>query len=415
MADVPLLLQLLYFNAAGVPARETVASIASDPLSLSVQGVLFVLWFTMARCGVTLQVLSTTCTRALYTAITCMRINGLLLVLSRPGGTVRDLACTLCVIITHRNQAPRSSIVPQGTKSCTDLKGRGSYCNYAVVNGVNGATKTLKQGALARVCKCNMLAMVCHTQPCLHEPLCHAILASLTYWCPRSAGEAQRWRLVNANEVLHFELAVDGCDMHWIAADGIYFDAPRKQTAVLLTPGSRADVILQCNTAGQYKFESKQHSTTALKSDVNNLIDIAFLTLDVVASNETPMTIPTTLPGRPLYLRSLLDDTVSTSYDVEMQMNFDKLRPGEGTLNKVPMAGESDCRLGMKVNEVQQWTINNKDSGRTHPYHMHVNHMQIVGYTGEVSSMHAVDVAFARVAPLKASDLVQVNSFPPQI
>jgi len=152
------------------------------------------------------------------------------------------------------------------------------------------------------------------------------------------------------------------------------------QSTVLVVSGGRYDVIVQCSAAGAYKLESKK-SSAGLTDEINNRVDIDIMKITVTADSSTAMAIPSTLPARPLYLSSLLSTTgLSTTYDVQFRMG--QFTAGEGRLNEVLFAGESDCRVGMKVNTVQQWTVQNMDSGRSHPFHMHINHHQIVSYSG---------------------------------
>ena len=61
-------------------------------------------------------------------------------------------------------------------------------------------------------------------------------------------------RIVQAliNDIL--ELNLPGCDMHLLALDEIFYGEHQLVDVVVLAPGSRADIAIQCMTPGKYSL-----------------------------------------------------------------------------------------------------------------------------------------------------------------
>ena len=52
-------------------------------------------------------------------------------------------------------------------------------------------------------------------------------------------------------------LTLPGCNLQLVAKDGVYLQtAPRRISAVYLSPGSRADVVVTCATPGKHCIDA---------------------------------------------------------------------------------------------------------------------------------------------------------------
>ena len=68
-------------------------------------------------------------------------------------------------------------------------------------------------------------------------------------------GQVQRWRLLNASTARLYKISLQGHSLRVIGTDGGLLDKPYAQSAVLLAPGKRLDVLVKASaTKGLYKF-----------------------------------------------------------------------------------------------------------------------------------------------------------------
>jgi len=211
-------------------------------------------------------------------------------------------------------------------------------------------------------------------------------------------GEMRRLRLINAGHASFLSLDVDGCSLWTIAKDGVYYNSPRASpSGVMLIPGSRADVVVQCPNAGSFElrakpkneFDSSQRRFWGEDTDVYGGV---LMTFDVDGPQKN-MNLPSTLPGA-LSSPRLLKDLRRERVDNEWSVNF-RLTPRsetrEGESYPIPtmgFPGEEEMYTGQvarytRMGSIEEWTISNYEdlfvAGRgAHPFHIHVNHFQIV-------------------------------------
>ncbi|CAM9663248.1 unnamed protein product, partial [Choristocarpus tenellus] len=119
-------------------------------------------------------------------------------------------------------------------------------------------------------------------------------------------GEAVRLRLVHAGVNDHFNITLGGCMLLTLARDGVYLPSPRRQPSVLMGPGSRADLAVQCKGPGMFHLASSGGGDMAYLGTRTNLFEgtLAFISVDGSALD---MDLPKELPG-PLNMGRLLQD-----------------------------------------------------------------------------------------------------------
>jgi len=185
------------------------------------------------------------------------------------------------------------------------------------------------------------------------------------------AGAWRKWRIVHANldvttTTYSLDADSDTCSLYLLSKDGVLVhgannEAPRhiESNEIFLTMASRADVAIACSVPGSY----------ALRKDDGDVIATVRVT-----GSETPMSALSTFhPLRPSYLQSLLfyDGAVNTE-SVEFRGR---------NVNGQEFTGHDDYLFEITSGDVQEWTIGGVLGGNgdaTHPFHVHVNHFQLM-------------------------------------
>ena len=160
------------------------------------------------------------------------------------------------------------------------------------------------------------------------------------------------------------------CEMWVIAQDALYLDSPRKLTMVYLGPANRADVLFSCSTPGLYQVYSNK--TSAADYLTGDLVEQTILYVQVSAGQGDTTIDDINLPALPDYLPDL---TSSTEYPI-YQADSITMDYGE-VMNTDKLLSVADVSEVWKVGRAYQVTIT---STSFHPYHLHVNHFQIVDY-----------------------------------
>jgi FtsP/CotA-like multicopper oxidase with cupredoxin domain len=228
-------------------------------------------------------------------------------------------------------------------------------------------------------------------------------------------GEAIRLRIVHAGSAsfVYLQLSVGAdCVLQTIARDGAYHSEPRSDSGIFMSPGSRADAILQCYTAGTFSIRTGDVPSGAINTYLGGVSKIreqtlVFLTVQDSSSTDSSngdvqvdevMSLPTTLPA---FEKSLIDAAVSDERKWIYEYNQgDKVKRGDKLYTFYGINGieynTSYVQRTIPLGAIEEWQIvnavhSNKGllGGDTtantthdqHPFHMHVNPYQIVGHT----------------------------------
>src|SRR5262245_22593401 len=106
-------------------------------------------------------------------------------------------------------------------------------------------------------------------------------------------GEVQRWRLVGSQYQDNMLLELDKHRLNVIAYDGIQLGGLQELKQLLISPGQRADVLVQAGGPGTYELN-------AMPYEQGHASPTGPLAHVVVAGEPLPMTLPATLPKPPL-------------------------------------------------------------------------------------------------------------------
>ncbi|HEY3423723.1 MAG TPA: multicopper oxidase family protein [Negativicutes bacterium] len=183
-------------------------------------------------------------------------------------------------------------------------------------------------------------------------------------------GQIQRWQLVNACNARFVKLSLEKHSMYLIGTDGGLLDKPYQQTALLLAPGERIDILVKASQiGGSFKLLSLPYDRGC-----STLQQVTLLTL----SYNGP-TAQEVIPGsiNPAAARKKLD----TSKLPRRQMTLSMMM-GKGYINGQSFTDMDHCYSVMsQTGSYEIWEIINQ-SNMDHPFHQHVNSCQVLSISG---------------------------------
>ncbi|MDP9121565.1 MAG: multicopper oxidase domain-containing protein [Acidobacteriota bacterium] len=239
-------------------------------------------------------------------------------------------------------------------------------------------------------------------------------------------GEVQRWRFVNATMNVAAQVSLSfpaGVKVRQIAQDGVRFApenyalqplfSPRDPSAFLISPGNRADFLIQAPVApGTYRLthrlagaagensrarikrrdrallalEAASDKTGALAANAN--AEPALVTLAVAAPKPpdkggarkvvvaTTFPTPAEWPKMPWYLENLSPAT-DAEQDLTFQMSGGPANPTtQFTINN-QQYNDKCVNVTTELETTDKWVVQNS-SPLGHPFHIHINPFQLV-------------------------------------
>uniref|UniRef100_I2CR18 Multicopper oxidase type 2 n=1 Tax=Nannochloropsis gaditana (strain CCMP526) TaxID=1093141 RepID=I2CR18_NANGC len=206
--------------------------------------------------------------------------------------------------------------------------------------------------------------------------------------------------------------------MYEIAADGVsYAGDPRKKSTVLLVVGGRKDVLVRCPASGQYPLSSSKQESL-INGYLGNGTDVyegTIMTLHVErpaeegkegdgeeealaerggGEEESGLSVSLSLPPpRPPSHPQFQDLRTREPVDPARRLDYVFTTAGKGKRadgfvysnfgvnNKTLSVQHVQRRIPLGA--LEEWRLSESDLGTpsvvNHPFHMHVNHFQIVG------------------------------------
>ncbi|HEY0547105.1 MAG TPA: multicopper oxidase domain-containing protein [Pyrinomonadaceae bacterium] len=209
-------------------------------------------------------------------------------------------------------------------------------------------------------------------------------------------GEVQRWRFINATATpggfVKLQL-LNGDDvfeaMMLVAVDGYPLRRMERLTDYVLPPGGRADFLVQLFKPGRYLMYKERY-----QGRTGNQV----LAVLEVAGKPLNMSLPQSLPPLTQFQNPILDSELTGRRTIRFQVCPEQAR-GE-TCKLYPNAKLCSGLKGnetvasaflidgkpydperidqtIKLGAVEEWEIVN-ETGAEHPFHIHVNHFQVV-------------------------------------
>ncbi|WP_437962517.1 multicopper oxidase family protein (plasmid) [Sorangium sp. So ce119] len=189
------------------------------------------------------------------------------------------------------------------------------------------------------------------------------------------AGLRQRWRLVNAARSRYYQLAIDGHRFTRIGGDGGLLEHPVETDRILLTPGERADVLIEPRGAPgatlpvRWVPYDRGYGATFGRPEVEAF---RLRLADEPAAEDEPL---------PEVARAIAPLDTAGARRVDLQLTQ---RDGPGDLvlgiNGVP-SWEAEP-LVAAVGETAVWTVENT-MVFDHPFHLHGFFFQVLGPGGQ--------------------------------
>lgn len=212
-------------------------------------------------------------------------------------------------------------------------------------------------------------------------------------------GEVLRLRVLNGCSDLVMPLYLEGHAMHLIAMDGVNFEAPREMNtelvedwdgvvdyssaarSLVLAPANRAEFLIRAGEPGTYRLIQLSHQGQQFLPAPQKVL----ATLTVVG-DPVEMALPTSLP-RPERYYPLIEDgeIVDDSYQVPFSMMFPaEMNPDVGVDFMIgeELYDEHASGKVVTLGTAEQWTIQTVMTTEGHPFHIHVNHFEVMSING---------------------------------
>jgi len=218
------------------------------------------------------------------------------------------------------------------------------------------------------------------------------------------AGGLLRLRLVNGSNARFWRLALEGHRLHLIATDGGALEQPLAIQDLLLVPGARADVLVQISpTGGQFRLRNRSYNRVGRRMMGMRRMVASSQGEETIATIQTHgTTTPVALPRELLPIQPL-NNPVRTRRFV---MNHG-MAPGMGMMFLINGQPYDHQRIDTRVRlgDIEEWDLVNTGV-MDHPFHVHVNPMQVISRNGEPERL----LAWRDVVLVRAGETVRVRT-----
>lgn len=209
-------------------------------------------------------------------------------------------------------------------------------------------------------------------------------------------GEVQRWRMLNAAEGKFLSLHVQDHDFNVVAWDGLTLAAPDPLPDVMLSGGSRVEVLVKAGAPGTYEvvltpgssqhpdMPGMDHSDIVDQADRNAELKIRpMFYLEVVGEGEE-MFLPETLPA---FDPPMLDIVKSRLVRYTVERGPDGVQFLSFGIDGVPFSPDNPP-YQMKLGTAEEWIVMNdadpKYAEHAHAFHIHVNPFKVTQVNGVI-------------------------------
>ena len=206
-----------------------------------------------------------------------------------------------------------------------------------------------------------------------------------------AASDSLRIRLLNGSNARFYDLSFDdGRSFHQIASDGGLLEQPVKLTSLVLSPGERAELIIDLSDGKTATLSSKTPGSDDFFSDVINILgssDGRFKILEIRPNEQRKAAIE--LPTK-LTTLDVVDETIAVktrTFDLDMGMGVAMMLGNVGdnmSINGKPMDMKHINEV-VKLDSTEIWHITNS-SFAAHPFHIHDVQFRIIDRDGKPPS-----------------------------
>ncbi len=201
------------------------------------------------------------------------------------------------------------------------------------------------------------------------------------------AGGLARLRLVNASNARFYRLALEQHPFYLIATDGYPLSAPVEVSELLLSPGERAEVLVQMHQkTGQYRLLNLPYSRGQMGMMGRGRMRSGMMGNRNQTSPQVLATLrysgqvqPQRLPQQLIEVETLPEPKTVRQFALNHGMV-----PGQGMVFVINGKSFDPQRMDTEVvlDTVEDWDIINTGV-MDHPFHLHTNSFQVVARNGQ--------------------------------
>jgi FtsP/CotA-like multicopper oxidase with cupredoxin domain len=182
-------------------------------------------------------------------------------------------------------------------------------------------------------------------------------------------GQVQRWRILNACNARFVKLSLQQHGFQVIGTDGGLLDKPYAYSEVLVAPGERLDLLVKAvKSSGTYKLLSLPYD----RGCGGTLQTVTLMTV-VYKGSSVRNTIPSVINPNAVRLNMDLSSLPKRQMVLSMRM-------GRGYMNGQDFDVDPYTIMST-VGTYEVWQIS-VQGGMDHPFHLHVNHAQVLSISG---------------------------------
>jgi FtsP/CotA-like multicopper oxidase with cupredoxin domain len=190
---------------------------------------------------------------------------------------------------------------------------------------------------------------------------------------PIRPGQVQRWRIINACNARFFMLKLENHNFYVVGTEGGLLDKPYAMSALLLSPGERADVLVCANQS------SRSYRLLALP--YNRGCGSAGQQITLLTVPYQGRRVSDAVPAVVNPAAARLAPQVEKSEQLYLSMG-----QGKGYINGISFEMPSDgsmhaAEIHSMLGTYEIWDVINQ-SGMDHPFHQHVNPCQVLSVSG---------------------------------
>jgi FtsP/CotA-like multicopper oxidase with cupredoxin domain len=198
-------------------------------------------------------------------------------------------------------------------------------------------------------------------------------------------GETQLWRLLNAGADIFYQLQLDGYQFTVIGEDGRPAAGVRTETALLLPPGKRYDVLVTApSEPGDAWLRTTDYSTGPQGDSYPETL-LASVNVGGVPET-TNVSVEGPLQGAPA---DLTNAPIAQHRTVTLSERQDRNATLFYINGKQFSMDTSVFETPALLNTVEEWTVVN-ESGEDHPFHIHTNAFQVISINGSAQPYNHV-------------------------
>ena len=186
-----------------------------------------------------------------------------------------------------------------------------------------------------------------------------------------SAGQIERWRIINAASARYVRLSIGGAAFRIIGTDGGLIEAPVTATDILLAPSDRVELAVGPFAEGE---ELAMEALAYYRGTIGRRKTERFATLKVGPAKPSSAIIPERLRT----IEPLLSGPAAPTRTVKMSGRLNLRRGVDFLINDEKHHHAEPVRVG----ELQIWDIVNV-SPIDHPFHLHGFFFQVLAVNGE--------------------------------